>query len=251
MVRDITLQVQIAKVKSEFVANASHEMRTPLATIRAAVDSLGSLGPLGPDSQEEFTKIRDMLDRHTTRLEEMTHDLLSLHTIETAKQPLRLEDVEAGSLVRWAQEQFSPRAADKGVALEVSAEPPSAVFTSDQMLLRLILQNLLDNAIKFTPPGGHVTCRLDVGEELLRLSVSDTGCGIPPALHERVFERFFQVEPARSGSGKARGTGLGLAIVKHATERLGGAVSLKSQPGQGTGVEVRLPLVGQEAAPPR
>lgn len=239
VVRDITEQAQTSRVKSEFVANASHELRTPLATIRAAVDSLGSIGP---DNREEFDKILGMLDRHTGRLEDMTNDLLSLHTIETAKQQLRLEKIEVGSLVTWAQEQFSKQAEQKAIALDILAETPSETFTSDLMLLQLILQNLIDNAIKFTPEAGRVTCQLEVTGDYLRLCVSDTGCGISQKLQDRVFERFFQVEPARSGSPKARGTGLGLAIVKHAAERLSGTVILQSELGKGTAVEVRLPI---------
>ncbi len=110
------------------------------------------------------------------------------------------------------------------------------------MLLRRILQNLIDNAIKFTPRDGRVECLLGVAEESVLLRVSDTGCGIPPELQDRVFERFFQVEPARSGTAKARGTGLGLAIVKHAAERLHGVATLQSEVGKGTVVEVRLPI---------
>ena len=240
VVRDITEQAQAAKVKSEFAANASHELRTPLATIRAAVDSLEALGP---DNQEEFDKIRDILDRHTGRLEEMTNDLLNLHKIESAKQQLRLEEIVGGSVVQWAREHFSLQAEQKGVALEIRTEKPSQAFTSDLTLLRLILQNLIDNAIKFTPEAGRVTCLVEATEGHVVLRVSDTGCGIRPELQNRVFERFFQVEPSRSGDPKARGTGLGLAIVKHATDRLGGEVTLRSQTGEGTVVEVNLPLV--------
>jgi two-component system phosphate regulon sensor histidine kinase PhoR len=247
VVRDITEQAQTARVKSEFAANASHELRTPLATIRAAVDSLGTVGP---DSREEFNTIRNMLDRHTRRLEEMTDDLMSLHTIETAKQQLRLEQIEAGSLLKWAQEHFAPQTAQKGVALEILTADPSRTFTADLTLLQLILQNLIDNAIKFTPASGRVECRLEVADDRAVLRVSDTGCGIPPELQDRVFERFFQVEPSRSSGAKPRGTGLGLAIVKHAAERLGGTVALQSELGRGTVVEVRVPLSPPAACPP-
>lgn len=239
VVRDVTELDRTARVRSEFAANASHELRTPLATIRAAVDSLESLGP---DNWDDFEKIRDMLDRHTSRLEDMTNDLLNLHMIETARQQLRLEDISAGSLTQWAQEHFSQRAGQGAVALDARAENPSAVFESDRKLLHLILQNLIENAIKFTPAAGRVTCMLKVGEDHLLVIVSDTGCGIPPELQDRVFERFFQVEPSRSGNAKARGTGLGLAIVKHAVERLRGKVTLRSEPGSGTVVEVTVPV---------
>jgi len=239
VVRDITEQARTARIKSEFAANASHELRTPLATIRAAVDSLGSLGP---DDTKEFEKIRSMLDRHTGRLEEMTKDLLSLHTIETARQELRLEEIETGALAKWVKEQFAAQGRERAVVLDVTVDSPSEPFISDLRLLQLILQNLVDNAIKFTPEAGRVSCLLDVAADHVLLRVSDTGCGIPPELQGRVFERFFQVEPSRSGGTARRGTGLGLAIVKHAADRLGGAVALHSELGKGTVVEVRLPV---------
>ena len=184
VIRDITIEAQTARMKNEFVANASHELRTPLATIRAAVDSLEY--PSAGDKLQ-FDKIRDILDRQTTQLQELTNDLLSLHKIS--------------------------REGDE----------------------------LIDNAIKFTPDSGTVKCSIDLTADNLKLKISDTGCGISPEHQGKVFERFFQVESAKSGPAKTRGTGLGLAIVKHASERLGGVVNLKSKPGNGTTVEVNLP----------
>jgi len=238
VVRDITEQAQVAKMKSEFAANASHELRTPLAVIRTAIDSLNGLGP---EDSDELEKIRRVLDRHSERLVEMTNDLLNLHMIETAKQQLRLEEMHVGLLAEWVEDHYLQQAEDKGVALEVFTENSLAMFTSDVTLLQLILQNLIDNAIKFTPESGQVRCVLTAHEDLLLLRVSDTGCGIPPELQDRVFERFFQVEPSRSGASKARGTGLGLAIVKHATERLRGRITLESEVGNGTRIEIKLP----------
>jgi len=239
--RDVTEAARIAAVKTEFVANASHELRTPLATIRAAVDSLASIGL---DDQEELEKIRAILDRHATRLEEMTNDLLDLHLIETSKQQLQLEEIEADLLVNWAEERFAEQAETKGVSLRIAAEDPPWRLTSDRTLVRLILQNLIDNAVKFTPAGGRVECLLQRGEDHVLLRVSDTGCGIPSELHDRVFERFFQVDTSRAGDAGTRGTGLGLAIVKHAVDRLGAKVNLHSELEHGTTVTVFLPEAG-------
>jgi two-component system phosphate regulon sensor histidine kinase PhoR len=239
VVRDVTSLAQTARIRSEFAANASHELRTPLATIRAAVDSLESLGP---NDEAEFQKIKNILNRHTTRLEEMTRDLLNLHMIESARQQLRREPVTTQSIVKWIREQFSQRAADKQISLDVETRDAPKSFTSDPILLRLILQNLLDNAVKFTPSGGSVTCRLAATEDKLLVRIQDTGVGISPEFQDRVFERFFQVEAARSGVATTRGTGLGLAIVKHAAERLSGTVTLQSKPEEGTTIEVTLPI---------
>jgi len=238
VVRDITDLLRIAQVKAEFVANASHELRTPLATIRAAVDSLADLAPA--DSQE-LLRLRDILNRHTARLEDLTRDLLNLHALETGGPAPRREAITLGALAAWVREEFAEPARRRGIDLAAESNQPNAEFASDVRLLHLVLQNLLDNALKFTPSGGRVTCRFDADDGRVVLSVADTGCGIPQELQDRVFERFFQADAARSGEPKARGTGLGLAIVKHACERLGADVKLESRLGRGTTVTVSLP----------
>ncbi|MCD4825066.1 MAG: cell wall metabolism sensor histidine kinase WalK [Phycisphaerae bacterium] len=238
VLRDITETARITAMKTEFVANASHELRTPLATIRAAVDSLTSVGA---DDSEEVGKILPILDRHVRRLEDMTHDLLDLHVIETARQQLSVEKIELASLADWVKDHFAQAAGDKNVELTSNTTQPATAFESDQTLIKLILQNLIDNAIKFTPASGRVQCLIQPEDDRLRIQVSDTGCGIPPDMQEKVFERFFQAEPSRTGDTKVRGTGLGLAIVKHATDRLGGNIMLESTPGEGTTVTIRIP----------
>jgi len=237
MLSDVTDAVRAGAMKTQFVANASHELRTPLATIRAAVDSLLEMDP---SDRQELAKLTGMLDRHVRRLEEMTNDLLDLHMVESAKLPLRLQEVPLGELARWVQEQFTPPAQAKGVQLTVEAAPPDHPMRTDRRLLELILRNLLDNAIKFTPAGGSIQCVLEAADQGVRLRVNDTGCGISPEDQRRVFERFYRVDKARTGASGTRGTGLGLAIVKHAADRLGAKVELTSQPGRGTTVEVSI-----------
>jgi len=239
VVRDVTELAAAASMKAQFVANASHELRTPLATIRAAVDSLASADP--GDSQE-LAKLTAMLDRHVFRLEEMTRDLLDLHMVESAKFPLRQEDIALGVLAEWVRSEFAPNAKEKGLNFSVHASRPEQCLRSDRKLLELILRNLIDNAIKFTPPSGTVECVFDSGAQGVVICVSDTGCGISPDQQRRVFERFYQSDTVRGGHGKARGTGLGLAIVKHAAERIGASTELRSSPGEGTTVTVSLRL---------
>jgi two-component system phosphate regulon sensor histidine kinase PhoR len=239
VLRDITDIARTAAVKAEFVANASHELRTPLATLRAAVDSLKSADP---GDRETVDRLAGILGRHISRLEEMTQDLLDLHLLEQTRRELHVDDVRLGALAEWARGHFAAQAGDDGVTLDVRAEPADFTLHSDAKLLRMILQNLIDNGLKFTPTGGRVECLLRVEDDRLLLRVSDTGCGIPADLQERVFERFFQADPSRSGKARRRGTGLGLAIVKYAAERLGAAVELDSRVGRGTTVRVVLPL---------
>jgi two-component system phosphate regulon sensor histidine kinase PhoR len=238
VMRDVTDLAATAAVKAQFVANASHELRTPLATIRAAVDSLASVEP---GDKKELAKLADVLDRHVRRLEEMTKDLLDLHMAESAKFPLRLQDIALGDLAEWAQAQFAAQAKEKGLVLVASASRPEHQVHSDRKLLELILRNLVDNAIKFTLPGGRVECTFDVTDKSVAIRVSDTGCGIRPQDQPRVFDRFFQGEASRTGDSRVRGTGLGLAIVKHAAERLGARIDLQSELGHGTTVKLLLP----------
>ena len=235
VVRDVTDLATAAAMKAQFVANASHELRTPLATIRVAVDSLTSTDPGDAD---EVAKLGEMLDRHVTRLEDMTKDLLDLHMVESARFPLRWEDIPLGDLAEWVMAQFAAPAQEKGVSLSVSSSRPERRLRCDRKLLELILRNLVDNAVKFTSAGGSVQCTFEESPQGFTLCVRDTGCGISPEDQPRVFERFYQGDASRSGKNKARGTGLGLAIVKHAADRLDARVSLVSRPGQGTTMSV-------------
>jgi two-component system, OmpR family, phosphate regulon sensor histidine kinase PhoR len=235
-VRDVTDLVRLAAMKTEFVANASHELRTPLATLRAAVESLQAADPA---DREAVTKLAAMLERHVRRLEGLTLDLLDLHKVETVRG-LTVEDVSLDALGEWVRREFTDPAAARGLALRVEAAPEGESFGTDLQLVQLILRNLLENAIKFTPTGGRVDCTIRRDDAEVRLVVADTGIGIRPEDRARVFDRFFQSDAARSGDSAGRGTGLGLAIVKHACERLGAQIHLDSELGRGTTVTVTL-----------
>ena len=235
VVRDVTDLVLAAAMKAEFVASASHELRTPLATLRAAVDSLSAEA----GGQEPAAGLAAILDRHVRRLENLTSDLLDLSAVEDTRREVAAQPIPLGALAEWARAQFGERAAKKGLTLEVAAT--GEALTSDRSLVELLLRNLLDNAIKFTPGGGRVAMRVERQGGRVRFQVSDTGIGIRPADQPRVFERFFQTDAARTGDGAARGIGLGLAIVKHTCERLGATVSLESEYGSGTTVTVLVP----------
>ena len=241
VVRDVTDLVRTAAMKAEFVANASHELRTPLATLRAAVDALEGEGDASRDAVT-FQKALGSLRRSVDRLEGLTLDLLDLHAVESAKRGGRHDAIPIADLCRWAEAQFGTRAESKSVTLRcTTTAAPDRVFVSDRRLLELILQNLLDNALKFTDAGGRVELAAEPQQEGILFRVADTGCGIARSDQARIFERFYQSDISRSGDTKSRGTGLGLAIVKHAVERLGGSVSLQSDPSKGTTVSVFVP----------
>ena len=247
VVRDVTELANAALMKTQFVANASHELRTPLATIRAAVDSLAAAETA--DAQTR-AKCLDILHRQVGYLEDLTNDLLDLHRVETGRLPLRIEEIALGDLADWVRNEFAGPAKERGLDLSVQAAPAQESLHGDRKLLQLILRNLVDNAIKFTPSGGRAACAIEKTDLGTVLRVRDTGCGISPQDQPRVFERFFQSDAARTGGpsrpsgssdNRTRGTGLGLAIVKHAAERLGAKVELQSELGRGTTVTVLLP----------
>ena len=235
-VRDRTAEIRTAAVKAEFVTNASHELRTPVATLRAAIDSLR----FGGQEKETFDKCLDVLDRHSARLEDLIADLLDLHMAERPQTQANVDEMTCGEVVDWVGAQFQDLAAEKGLQLKAESSAPEAEFGSDRVLVQMILRNLVENAIKFTD-AGTVGCAIEKGADgKVTLRVSDTGRGIRPEDQTRVFERFYQVDRSRSGDARTRGTGLGLAIVKHAAERLGGKVELQSRLGVGTLVTVTL-----------
>lgn len=241
---DITALDRTIQMRTDFVANASHELRTPLSTIRAAVETLQSLD-FRADGQEALRFI-DIVDRQSARLEALAKDLLELSRLESgAWNDLRRKPLDAGHLLDELHREFEKRIEAKGLHWSTDLGPAQApeILVNEQ-LLRLVLDNLVDNAIKYTDRGGRVRVGVYRRPERVLIEVSDTGCGIPLAEQKRVFERFYQVDRGRSGA--ERGTGLGLAIVRHALHVMGGTLRLESAPGKGTRITVELP---QKASP--
>lgn len=239
---DITELTRLMQVKSDFAANASHELRTPLSAIRAAVETLLGVDPTSdPASLRHFLGV---INRHSERMEAMVADLLDLSRIESSPgqfQPARLDLGEVVTDVRSCHEE---RIRAKRLTWNEDFDPSAVFVFASSYLLRLVLDNLVDNAIKFTDSGG-IRIRTFAAPEhaesdrRIAIEVSDTGCGIPEEDQDRVFERFYQVERARSGA--LRGTGLGLSIVRHAVAAMQGTVALRSRLGAGTTVTVTLP----------
>ncbi|MHC4986524.1 MAG: sensor histidine kinase, partial [Planctomycetota bacterium] len=243
VLQDVTDRARVEAMKAEFVANTSHELRTPLATVRATADSLADA-----EDWPGARKLIDVLDRHVTRLEDITADLLSLHSVEHPHQALRERRIDLASLGEWIEHQYARHAEAKSLTLAVDVRPPDASVCCDPTLVEMILQNLIDNAVKFTQAEGQIRCRLELAEGRLTLAVADTGCGIVSEDQPRVFERFFQADRSKTGPASVRGSGLGLSIVKHAAQRLGADVQLESEPQRGTTVTVRIPQPPDDSA---
>jgi two-component system phosphate regulon sensor histidine kinase PhoR len=233
-VRDITVLARSAAMKADFVANASHELRTPVAAIRAAVETLGDDG-LEPSNRARFI---GMIERNAQRLTELTEDLMQLNRVESASPELRASVVIVDDVFAALRQIFEESARRKGMTLTFSGG--RCEIATDRRWLELALKNLLDNAVKFADQAGHVEVRCRSADGKTWFEVEDDGCGIPPEDLDRVFERFYQVDKSRGRS--EGGTGLGLAIVKHAVHALGGEVSIRSEVGRGTTVSFWLPV---------
>ncbi len=228
---------QAIKVRTDFVANASHELRTPLSAIRAAVETLRSIAP--DENPATADRLIRVIDKHSMRLDAMVSDLLSLSRLESADGSFRASTLSVGELLRDLHDRFAESLREKSLHWSVESTMHNETIVASRHLLSLVLDNLVHNAIKFTEPGGNVTVRCARTGAGLLLAVADDGCGIPEEEQERVFERFYQVERARSG--EKRGTGLGLSIVRHAVIVMNGSIRLDSKPGAGTTITVEIP----------
>jgi two-component system phosphate regulon sensor histidine kinase PhoR len=245
VLRDVTGLAGAMQMKTDFVANASHELRTPIAAIKIAFETLRDVYREDPAQSERCITV---IDGHLRRLEEMLRDLLDLSRVESADLKPRVVPVKTSELYAGVRSTMGAMARQKNVELRLGdgdAGAPGVTaaseFRTDTRLVYLVLKNLVENSIKFTPSGGRVTVSFQQSPgPIVTLTVADTGIGIAPEHIERVFERFYQVDAARSGSA-GRGTGLGLAIVKHAVHALGGTVRLQSAVGAGTTVTCEFP----------
>jgi two-component system phosphate regulon sensor histidine kinase PhoR len=236
---DLTERRRTEVVRRDFVANVSHELRTPLAAVRGAAETLlgGALGR--PEAAHRFA---EMILRQAVRLQALTDDLLSLARLEWEGTKLEIQPIPAEDLIEAVLAALDEPAAARQVVLEGQAVQPEATLQADRAKLEQALVNLVDNAVKYSRPGGVVVLRVEVQPGQARLSVADQGVGIPAEDLERIFERFYRVDQDRSRS--AGGTGLGLAIVKHVAQLHGGRVEVASILGQGSTFTLVLPQAG-------
>lgn len=239
VVVDVTDRERAASVRRDFVANASHELKTPVSAIVASAEALQIAVERGDGSAPRFA---EQIETSALQLDRLVADLLDLSRLER-EQP-ELDPLSLDHLVRDEVERLRPMTDDAGITLDLHSTP--ARVAGSRRDLAIAVRNLLDNALRYTPPGGSIDVELaPVGGEAL-LRVVDTGEGIPTRDLERVFERFYRVDSARARA--TGGTGLGLAIVKHVVESHGGGVGVESELGLGSTFTVRLPLLKEEAA---
>jgi signal transduction histidine kinase len=226
------------RMKNDFVANVTHELRSPLAAIESYSNLIAD--ELREGRTAEAVDYLAVVRNNTTRLGRFVDDVLVLSKIQAKAAVLRARRTEVKTLVDDAVSLFRPKAAEGGVTLSGAVEPPGLVAEIDPDKIQQILTNLVSNALKFTPSGGRVTVAASSAEGRLTIAVQDTGPGVPSGERDRIFGRFEQGRPA-PGAG-AKGTGLGLAISRGLAEAHGGTIRLESPPEGGSRFVVELPL---------
>jgi two-component system, OmpR family, phosphate regulon sensor histidine kinase PhoR len=249
---DVTQLRAYETVRTDFISNLTHELRTPLAALYGYAETLMQ----GVDDSELQRRFLGIIDRQARRLARLLDDLISLSDLERGHSTLHFEDLEAPSVIGEAAELMKVAAAHGGVHLEVQPSEGLPKLFGDHDRLHQVMVNLLDNAIKYTPRGGHVTASAKSGTlngtakatPAVALMIADTGEGIPERDIPRLTERFYRVDRARSR--ELGGTGLGLAIVKHIVQLHQGSLKIESRVGVGTTVIVMIPAAESQKNDP-
>ncbi len=233
--QDVTDMRKLESMRRDFVANVSHELKTPLTSIKGLVETLLSGALEDPANNRRFVVL---IDEDTTRLTRLIDDLLDLSQIESKALPLRLQPVALRPFFEQLEARFKNQLEAQQVVWDLTIPTGVPSVEADPDRLRQIFVNLIDNAIKFNKPNGRVTISADPDASWVRITVADTGAGIPEGDLPRIFERFYRVDKARSR--ELGGTGLGLAIVKHLVELHRGRIDIASRLGEGSAFTVSL-----------
>lgn len=242
ILHDVTAEREIDQMKTDFASAVSHELRTPLTSIKGFAVTLRGKPNMEPELRERFLEI---IDQEADRLVTLIEDLLVMARIESGRVIVEHAPVDVAPIIREAVESFAPEMVRKGISHAMDIDSSLAHVSGDREKIRIILVNLLQNAVKFTPNGGTVTvtARHDANE--VRIDVQDTGVGIPEHEQQRIFDRFYRVK--RKGMQEA-GTGLGLFIAKEMVRLHGGHIEVSSRVGKGSVFSVYLPLHHQRAS---
>lgn len=237
---EVTELQRLGRARREFVANISHDLRTPVTSLQLLADTLS--GDTLKD--ERFTvELLGKMKAQIDLLHQMTDELMDLALIESGQAPIRLVEIPARELVTAAVEAMRPQIERKAIDLTVSV-PDDLPVLADPQAVHKVLGNLIHNACKFTPQGGQIGIRVQTGGDNVEFAIQDTGCGIAANDLPRIFERFYKVDRARARQpGELRGTGLGLAIAKHIVEAHGGKIRAESVEGKGSTFFFTLPVV--------
>lgn len=235
VIEDVSERTRIDAVRTDFVANISHELKTPVAALSVLAETIQ-----GEDDPDVVKRLSAKMVLESHRMADTIDDLLELSRIEF-DAPLKQNNIDLVQLVRDAIERNSYNASQSGVHLVSQISDGTFVVTGDRVQLFSAVSNLIDNAVKYSEAGDTVTVALSRTESNVVIDVTDEGIGIPPDDLDRIFERFYRVDKARGrGTG---GTGLGLSIVRHIMSNHGGQVNVASQEGEGSTFSLILPVV--------
>jgi signal transduction histidine kinase len=231
-------------LRRELVANVSHDLRTPLATLHGYLETLSlKEGSLSPGDRVRYL---EAALRHSERLGRLIDELFELAKMDAGEVRPHAEAFSLGELVQDVVQEFRLRASERGVVLEVEPTADLPFVEADIGMMERVLENLIENALRHTPENGRVTVRLDAEGSLVQVEVEDTGCGIAPEELPRIFDRFYRVGP--NGSD-ASGSGLGLAITRRILELHERPIEARSAPGQGTTFTFGLRAAGPPVTP--
>jgi two-component system phosphate regulon sensor histidine kinase PhoR len=246
VLHDITELRKLERVRRDFVANVSHEFRTPLTAIQGFAETLLAGAMEDPQNRERFLGI---ILEHSRRLARLTEDLLMLSKMDADRLELEIQRFSVAQFVESCVETVQSRARTKNLRLSFDVPPRIPDVAGDRRRLTEVLENLLHNAIQYTPEGGGILVTASLNETEILFTVSDTGIGIPKADQPRIFERFYRVDVARSR--EVGGTGLGLSIAKHLVEAHGGRIWVESEVGHGSQFHFTVPIFDPERAAQR
>jgi two-component system, OmpR family, phosphate regulon sensor histidine kinase PhoR len=246
VLHDITDLRKLERIRRDFVANVSHEFRTPLTAIQGFAETL--IGGAIDDPQNRGRFLAIILE-HSRRLARLTEDLLRLSQMDAEQLEMEIRAVSVPQLIESCYETAQRRAGEKGLTLSLNLPSQIPDVLADNRRLQEVLQNLLDNAIQYTLPGGKIVLSAETRGDDVIVTVADTGIGIPQADQPRIFERFYRVDVARSR--EAGGTGLGLSISKHLVEAQGGRIWVESEVGVGSKFHFSVPVFDPERAAAR
>ncbi|WP_206917053.1 ATP-binding protein [Alicyclobacillus suci] len=234
VVRDVTEQERLNQARREFVSNVSHELRTPLTSVKSYIEALRDLGDDEKDMRDNFLQV---IAQETDRMVRLTRDLLQLSGLDRGQTYNLHQSIGLTDLLLQVQQRFQLQAERQGLEFTVVAPDDDDVFiVGNRDMVNRILDNLLSNAMKYTPAEGHISVSTRVFRDRVIVSVKDDGIGIPKEDLPRVFERFYRVDKGRSR--RLGGTGLGLALAREMVERMDGTIAIMSEPEQGTQVNV-------------
>jgi two-component system, OmpR family, phosphate regulon sensor histidine kinase PhoR len=239
LVQDLTRVRRLETVRRDFISNVSHELRTPLASLKALTETLQEGALEDPPAARRFIS---RIETEVDALTQMATELLELSRIESGQVPLEFKSVPASSLLLSAVDRMRAQAERAGLVLRLAPPLDMTEVRADPPRLEQVLVNLIHNAVKFTSPGGEVVLSAQTESDFVRFSVGDTGAGIPGDDLERIFERFYKADRARSGGG----TGLGLSISRHLVEAHGGKIWAESAEGQGSTFYFTIPIASSK-----